>query len=92
MYELKPSSPRVRAQQQQTLQHVQFNRQLAEQIPQLQDWQQLHGFIQQHAEVLNYLNVIALAGQAAAVYQVGVNLLHAIQHVLWLPVTLPAIA
>eukprot|EP00878_Enallax_costatus_P018638 GHUV01019629.1.p1 GENE.GHUV01019629.1~~GHUV01019629.1.p1 ORF type:complete len:269 (+),score=104.01 GHUV01019629.1:307-1113(+) len=69
VYELKPSSPRIRAQQQQTLQYAQLNRHLAEQILQLQNWQQLQSFMQQHLEVLNYLNVLALAGQAAALYQ-----------------------
>lgn len=71
MYELKPSSPRLRAQQQQHAQLAEHNRQLAGQIPQLTSWQQLQDFLQQHSSSMNFLAVTALASQAAAVHQVG---------------------
>jgi hypothetical protein len=71
VFELKPSSPRLRAQQQQHAATAELNRQLAQQIPQLSDWQQLQEFLQQHSSVLNFLAVTAVASQAAVVHKVG---------------------
>eukprot|EP00879_Flechtneria_rotunda_P025294 GHRR01026871.1.p1 GENE.GHRR01026871.1~~GHRR01026871.1.p1 ORF type:complete len:225 (+),score=106.39 GHRR01026871.1:187-861(+) len=69
VYQLKPSSPRVRAQQQQHVEHALLNQQLAQQIPHLATWQQLQEFMQQHSSSVHFLNVLALAGQAVALYQ-----------------------
>jgi hypothetical protein len=66
VFELQPSSPRVRAELQESAQHAELNKQLAQQIPQLESWQQLQAFLQQHVPSLNFLNVVALVSQAAA--------------------------
>lgn len=72
VFELQPSSPRVRAELQAADQHAALNQQLAQQIPQLTTWAQLQGFVQQHGERLNFLNVVALVTRATAVQQVSV--------------------
>lgn len=71
MFELQPSSPRVRSELQQSAQHAALNKQLAQEIPQLNSWQQLELFVQQHANNLNFLNVVLLVTRAAALQQVS---------------------
>jgi alkylhydroperoxidase family enzyme len=71
VFELKPSSPRLRAQKQQHAATAELNKQLAQQIPALADWQQLQAFLQQHGSVLNFLAVTAVASQAAVLHKVG---------------------
>lgn len=67
VFQLQPSSPRLRAELQEADQHAALNRQLAQQIPNVGTWQQLGQFLQQHGPSLNFLNVVALVLQAAAV-------------------------
>lgn len=74
MFELQPSSPRVRSQLQQFEQHAALNQQLAQQIPHLGSWQQLRGFMQ-HSSTLNFLNVVALVSMAALLQQQQVGVL-----------------
>lgn len=71
VFELQPSSPRVRSELQQSAQHAALNKQLAQEIPQLNSWQQLELFVQQHANNLNFLNVVLLVTRAAALQQVS---------------------
>lgn len=77
VFELQPSSPRVCSELQESDQHAALNRQLAQQIPALSSWQEVQEFVQAHAERLNFLNVVALVTQAAAVQQVRVLHSHA---------------
>lgn len=66
VYQLKPDSPRLRAQQQKQVQYAQLNQKLAAQIPQLHSWQQLQDFLQQYSDSIHFLNVTTLAIQAQA--------------------------
>lgn len=70
VFELQPSSPRVRAELRESEQHAALNQQLAQEIPRLDSWQQLQQFMQQHGDRLNFLNVVALVAHAAALQQV----------------------
>lgn len=70
VFDLQPSSPRVRAELREADQHAALNQQLAQQIPVLDSWQQLQQFLQQHGARLNFLNVVALVTHAAALQQV----------------------
>jgi hypothetical protein len=68
VFDLQPSSPRLRAELQESEQQAALNRQLAQQIPQLDAWPQLQEFVQ-HGAHLNFLNVVALVTRAAALQQ-----------------------
>lgn len=70
VFDLQPSSPRLRAELQESEQQAALNRQLAQQIPQLDAWQQLQEFVQQHGAELNFLNVVTIVTRAAALQQV----------------------
>lgn len=73
VFDLQPSSPRLRAELQESEQQAALNRQLAQQIPQLDAWPQLQEFVQQHGAQLNFLNVVTLVTRAAALQQVCVD-------------------
>lgn len=70
VFDLQPSSPRLRAELQESEQQAALNRQLAQQIPQLDAWPQLQEFVQQHGAQLDFLNVVTLVTRAAALQQV----------------------
>jgi hypothetical protein len=70
VFDLQPSSPRLRAELRDSDQHAALNKQLAQQIPELKTWQQLQQFVQEHGDQLNFLNVVGLVTRAAALQQV----------------------